>query len=57
MLKGLQRISCEERVGELSLFAMRKRKLGGDLPFSLKRRCKEDGTRLFSVAPSVRSKG
>lgn len=56
MLKGLQRISYEKRVGEL-LFAMRKRRLGGDLPFSLKRRCKEDGTRLFSVAPSVRSKG
>lgn len=37
-------------MGELSLFAMRKRKLGGDLPFSLKRRCKEDGTRLFCGA-------
>ena len=56
MLKGLQRISCEERVGELSLFAMRKRKLGGDLPFSLKRRCKEDGTRLFSAVFSDRTR-
>lgn len=54
MVKGLEHLSYEERLGLLGLLSLERRRLGGDFIHvckSLMGGCKESGARLFSPSP------
>ena len=60
MLRGLEHLSCGERLRELGLFSLEKRRLWGDLIASfqcVKEAYKKDGGRLFTKAGSDRTRG
>ena len=60
MIRGLENLSCEERLRELHLFSLEKRRLKGDLIAAfqyLKGAYKQEGSKLFERVDNSRTRG
>jgi len=60
MIRELEHLSCEDRLRELGLFSLEKRRLQGDLIVAfqyLKGAYRKDGDKLFSSTCSNRTRG
>jgi len=60
MIRGLEHLSCEERLRELGLFSLEKRRFQGDFIVAfqyLKAAYKQEGEWLFTIVDSDRTRG
>ena len=60
MIRGLEHLSCKERLRELGLFSLEKRRLQGNLIAAfqyLKGRYKQEGEQLFTGVDNDRIMG
>ena len=57
MMRGLEHLSCEEKLRKLGLFSLEKRRLQGDLIVALKGASKQEGQRLFTRVDGDRTRG
>ena len=60
MIRGMEHVPCEDRLRELGLFSLEKRRLQGDLLAAfryLKRVYKEEGSQLFERVDNGRTRG
>ena len=60
MIRGLEHLSCEERLRELGLFSLDNRRLQGDLIVAfqyVKGAYQQDGEKLFTRVDSDRTRG
>ena len=60
MIRGLEHLSYKDRLRELGLFSLEKRRLWGDLIAAfqyLKEAYKQEGSKLFERADNSRTRG
>ena len=60
MIRGLEHLPCEDRLSELGLFSLEKRRLWGDVVAAfqyVKGAYKQEGSQLFERVDNSRTRG